>query len=177
MPALARPAVPLRAERRVRILRLNVNADETCTLVSDGSPVPQKLIKPEVIDRAFGAGMRETLTQPDHWRMIAAGWFGEEDLYLPEGFSDPQFHEWHANCKPEVEAFDLLIDLFPSRLLGPWGGSIRELGLIFGERPSTPRLAKVQLTHENRLPALVTAIAERTDWVAIDPMPKRVSVS
>lgn len=168
-PANASPQQPLKAEPRVRTLHWREANDGRLVLFSDGSPEPRRLIKEEALDRVFGPGTHLVLQQPDHWRMIEEGWFNEEDLYLPTDMDDPAYRVWHANYKPEVEAHDLLHDLFQDRITGPFGCRIPELGLELAEHPSTPRYAVAKLDHEGCLPRLTEAVASRTTWVAIDP--------
>ena len=62
--ALSRPAQPLRAARAFRPLRVEPDPLGQPIVVSDASPVPLPLIRPEVLDRAFGAGTAERLEQP-----------------------------------------------------------------------------------------------------------------
>jgi hypothetical protein len=59
---------PLRAEPRLRVLKAR---RETWTrgslrLYSDGPLDPPPLIRPEVLDAAFGKGVGRSLHQPDH---------------------------------------------------------------------------------------------------------------
>ena len=99
--------------------------------------------------------------------MVEAGWFGGADLHLPAD-PDPAWFEWHAVHKPESEAFDLLFGIFADRLRGPWGGTVPEFGMAFGEHPSTPRRARVLLLEPDRLPALAAEIAARSDRIVLD---------
>ena len=167
-PANASPQKPLKAVPRVRKLHWREQSDGRLILFSDGSPEPRKLIKEEALDRMFGPGTHLVLQQPDHWRMIEEGWFVDGDLYLPTDIDDPAYRIWHANYKPEVEAHDILYDLFEDRIAGPFGGSIPELGLELAERPSAPRYALANLDHEGCLPRLAEALASRSKWIIID---------
>lgn len=167
-PTSASPQQPLKAVPMVRTLHWRETDDGRLILFSDGSPEPRKLIKEEALDRMFGSGTHLVLQQPDHWRMIEEGWFGGEDLYQPMDLDDPAYQVWHANYKPEVEAHDLLYDLFQDRITGPFGASIPELGLELAEHPSTPRLALAKLNHEGCLPLLEEAITMRTSWLSIN---------
>ena len=167
-PTSASPRQPLKAVPKVRTLHCREADDGRLILFSDGSPEPRKLIKEEALDRMFGSGTHLVLQQPDHWRMIEEGWFGDEDLYQPMDLDDPAYQVWHANYKPEVEAHDLLYDLFQDRITGPFGASIPELGLELAEHPSTPRLALAKLNHEGCLPLLEEAITMRTSWLSIN---------
>lgn len=166
-PANASPRQPLKAEPKVRTLHWKEADNGRLILFSDGSPEPSKLVKDDVLDRMFGSGTHLVLHQPDHWHMIEAGWFIEEDLHQPTDIDDPAYRIWHANYKPEVEAHDLLYDLFQDRITGPFGAYIPELGLELAEHPSTPRLALAKLGHEGDLPILAEAIASRTSWLVI----------
>ena len=160
--------LPLKAQPRVRTLFTKPTGDGRLLLFSDGPKSPSKLIKPEALERAFGPGTDLVLQQPDHWRMVEAGWFAEEDLYEPTDFEDPAFLIWHANYRPETEAHDLLCDLFRDHVTGPFGVRIAHLGLELGEHPSTPRYATVKLDGDWCLPHLSDEVAERTSWVVID---------
>ena len=166
--ASASPQQPLKANPRVRTLHWREAEDGRLILFSDGSPVPRRLIKDEVLDRMFGSGTHLVLHQPDHWRMIEEGWFSEEDLYQPTGLDDPAYRIWHANYKPEVEAHDLLYDLFRDRISGPFSAIIPELGLVLAEHPSTPRLALAKLNNEWCLPSLVEEVTRITSWLIVD---------
>ena len=108
LPAQARPTKPLSEELKVHMLHLEPRQDGKFILLSDGPTEPRELIRPEVLDRAFGTGTFEAITQPDHWRMIEEGWFAGDDLYLPSEFDDPQYRIWYTNYRPECEAHDLL---------------------------------------------------------------------
>ncbi len=159
---------PLRAEPRVRILHLKPEEYGAFKIISDGCPHPRKLVRSAVLDARFGKGTSGVLLQPDHWRMIEEGWFSEEELYRPAEFEDPAFRVWHATYKPEVEAHDLLLDLFSDRIKGSFCSTVPELGLTFAEHPCTPRLATVTLAPAFLLPDLAEAIAERTEWLLLD---------
>lgn len=137
-------------------------------LFSDGADKPRKLIKPGALERAFGHGIERLLLQPDHWRMIEEGRFSGEDLYRPSDFDDPAFQVWQANYKPETEAHDLLYNLLGDKMANPFSGRIPELGLEFGEHPSTPRYATAKLEDEWFLPRLKAEVAARTAWLVID---------
>jgi hypothetical protein len=166
--ASASPQQPLKAEPRVRTLHWRETEDRRIILFSDGSPEPSKLIKDEVLDRMFGSDTHLVLQQPDHWRMIEEGWFNEEDLYQPTDIDDPAYRTWHANYKPEVEAHDLLYDLFQDRISGPFGAIIPELGLVLAEHPTTPRLALAKLNNEWCLPSFVEEVTRLTRWLNVD---------
>ena len=167
-PTSASTDQPMKAVPKVRTLRWREASDGRLILFSDGSPEPRKLIKDEALERRYGHGTHHVLQQPDHWRMIEEGLFSGEDLYQPNDIDDPACLIWHANYKPEVEAHDLLYDLFQDRISGPFGAIIPELGLALAEHPSTPRLALAKLNHEGCLPLLEEAITMRTSWLSIN---------
>lgn len=159
---------PLKAEPRRRTVFARPNSNGGLILYSDGAPEPRKLIREDALERAFGRGAGRFLLQPDHWRMIDEGWFREEDLFEPLDPYSQEYLIWHANYRPEVEAHDLLIDIFGKGLL-PGGGVVDDLGLAFAEHPCTPRYATVVLRDLERLPLVCKLVAARTDWIVIDP--------
>lgn len=161
-------SLPLRALPKVRTIYAKRTHDGRLLLVSDGRETPQKLIKPEPLERAFGRGITRLLPQPDHWRMIEEGWFSGEDLYQPVDSSDPALWIWKANYRPATEAHDLIYDLLGDQMVDPISGRIRELGLELGEHPCTPRYATAELVGESFLPRLADAVAVRTTWMVID---------
>ena len=168
--AASRPRTPLRAALRRRRLQARPARDGKLLLFSDGPSRPQNLITADALERSFGKGVERSLTQPDHWRMIEAGWFAGDDVYEPSEFGDPAYQAWHACHKPEVEAHDLLLEYYGEQFDNPIGGMIPELGLEFGEHPNTPRLALAKLVHQSYLPRLAADLAEKTDWLWIDPV-------
>lgn len=175
-PSLAadqRPDLPLKAELRLHELHLEPRQDGRFILLGGGPLSPRKLIRPEALARAFGKGTCEAIVQPDHWAMIEAGWFGEDDLYMPDDFDDPQYRIWYANYRPECEAHDLLYDLFRDSLEGFFFRSLPSLGLDFAEHPCSPRLATVKLDHESFIQPLITAVEAQTKWIVINPDPRR----
>jgi hypothetical protein len=163
------PNQPLKAQLRPHVLHPEPQADGKFILLSDGPTSPQKLVRLEVLDQAFGKGTFEALDQPDHWAMIDAGWFCGNDLYEPTEFDDAQYQIWHANYSPKCEAHDLLFDLFSDLVEGIMFYSIPDLGLEFATHPCTPRLATVKLTDINYLQTLVEAVAKRTKWIVVAP--------
>ncbi|MBS9717554.1 twin-arginine translocation signal domain-containing protein [Pseudohalocynthiibacter aestuariivivens] len=167
-PALAEPILAINAELKVRVLHLEPHSRGGYTLLSDGALEPRKLILPEVLDKAFGKGSFQALTQPDHWRMIDDGWFTDTDLFDPSETEGNEYDVWHANYKPECEAHDLLFDLFRDRLTGVIGYTIADLGLEFAEHPCTPRLATVRIVDKYKLEALIAAVAARTKWIVFN---------
>ena len=169
MPAEARPTEPLRAAPRVRYLHIKPARGGKLLILSDGAPDPRKLIKQEVLDRAFGTGTYLELTQPDHWQMIDQGWFAGVELFGPLDHSCAEYWQWHAYYRPECEAHDLLYNLFQDQIEGFMGGYVHGLGLEFAEHPCSPRLATVKLAEARYLPALKEAVAAKTEWVVVDP--------
>ena len=101
-------------------------------------------------------------------RLIDEGWFAEDDLYDLTDPSDPALAIWQVNYRPEVEAHDLLYDLFHNRAFSPFGFYIPELGLELAEHPSSPRFATAKLDHEFCLPRLAEEVATLTSWLKID---------
>jgi hypothetical protein len=78
-----RGALPLRAAPKVRWLHATTLDDGHLRLTSDGPTEPRPLIRPEVLDAAFGAGTRDVLVQPDHWAMIDAAGSAARTSYRP----------------------------------------------------------------------------------------------
>jgi hypothetical protein len=142
-------------------------------LISDGSPAPRRLIRRSAIKRVFGSNIFDTLSQPDHWRMIDAGWFGDTDLFMPVPQGDPAYRMWCDHYRLEVEAFDFLMDIFCERALGSFGASISEFSLTLAEHPCTPRYATATIDDASALPELAKYVVSRSDWVAINPSPRQ----
>lgn len=161
-------SVPLRAEPRVRWLHPIRTADDRILLRGDGPIEPQPLIRREVLDAAFGVGTHALLLQPDHWRMIEAGWFCGDDLFLPQERTDADYENWMAFHRPEVEAHDMLLELFGMHDFWLFGGRIEALGLTFERHPTAPRFVTVKLDQEGLLSGLTTAVSDLTDWIRID---------
>ena len=160
---LPTPLRPLTAEKRPRKLLVRHEPDGRCLIVSDGPTAPRDLIRPAVIDRVFGPGVYATLSQPDHWRMIDAGWFGGDDVFTPVPQGDPAYQVWCSWYRPEVEAHDLLMEAFSDRNFGPFGIYIADCGLTLAEHPSTPRYATARVEHSCFLPELAKQVIARTD--------------
>lgn len=171
-PVKALPPRPLRARPRLRTLFAEPRKNGTYLLVSDGSPVPRPLIRPAAIERVFGSDIYATLLQPDHWRMIDAGWFDDTDLFMPVPQGDPAYLTWCEHYRPEVEAFDFLLDIFGERALSPFGLIVPEFDLTLAEHPSTPRFATATVEDVSALPELANYVASKAEWVAIDPSPQ-----
>lgn len=163
-----RPRLPLRAEPRVRILSARPSEDGRLMLLADGPQRPQKLIRAEALEREFGPGTDLVLRQPDHWRMIEEGWFEGDDVYQPADSSDDAWLIWQSYYRPEVEAHDLLYDVFHDRISGPFGARIPELALELGEHPCTPRYATAKVIDEAFLPRLKQELFSRTRWLTVD---------
>lgn len=160
--------VPLRAEVRCRRLFVRRTPDWEFILYSNGPNRPQPLIKRSVIERTFGDDVYDTLRQRDHWAMIEAGWFGADDQFLPQSVRDPEYDIWQAYYRPEVEAHDLLEDIFFDGNAPWWGAYMQEYGLSLAEHPNTPRYATAKIRNLLGLPALAAAINERTPHVALE---------
>lgn len=158
---------PLRAKPRRRTIYAKSALDGGLRLYSDGSPDPRPLIRTEVLVRAFGKGVEQSLLQPDHWRMIDEGWFKAEELFELNDVGSWNYAVWQANYHPECEAHDLLYDFFGVGLF-PGGGVNKDFGLAFSEHPCTPRFATVTLLNEYRLAELAARVAQLTEWVSIE---------
>jgi len=164
-PGLSGPLRPLRADQTPRRLLVRHEAGGRCLILSDAPAAPRDLIRPKVIDRVFGLGVYDTLSQPDHWRMIDAGWFGGADLFTPVPLGDPAYLAWCSWHRPENDAHDLLLHLFSDRVLGRFGVYLPECGLTLAEHPCTPRYATARVEHAGFLPELAKQIEERTSLV------------
>jgi len=171
-PVHAAPPAPLRAKQTLRRLRAQRRPRGDYLLVSDGSASPRQLIRKDAVERVFGVGVFETLAQPDHWRMVDAGWFGEEDLFTPQPNGDPAYVTWCATYRPEIEAFELLMEVFSDRVFCPVGLDLPEFSLTLAEHPCTPRYATATIDDPAVLPVLAAYVAGRTEWVSIDPLPE-----
>lgn len=158
---------PLRAEPRRRTIYAKSAPDGGLRLYSDGPYDPRLLIRTEVLERAFGKGIEQSLQQPDHWRMIDEGWFKGDELFELNDIESWHYAVWKANYHPECEAHDLLYDFFGVGLF-PGGGVNKDLDLAFSEHPRTPRLATVTLLNEHRLAELAVRVAQLTEWVSIE---------
>lgn len=139
-PAPAFAPSPLRALPRHRRIFVQQEDEFSWLFCSDAPAYPPKVVRYDVIERVFGAGTYDTLGQPDHWRMIAEGWFGGEDLHQPVPLGDWTYTIWKSFYHPVVEAHDLLRAAFGWRfgIVPSIGGGLRN-GLVFAEHPSTPR--------------------------------------
>jgi len=172
-PSAARPrphATPLRAPLRVRNLHAFPSHSGRLILASDGDFQPRKLIRRDVLNAVFGEGTDKVLGQPDHWEMIDAGWFGDEDLYLPTGFDDPAYLDWCEYYDPRVQAHDLLFGFVEDEHMWWGGGEIPEVGLVFMRHPQSPRLVTAHFTDWSGLARLEKYLAERTQWLTLDPV-------
>ncbi len=160
--------VPLRAQPRHRRIFVRPGTYGAYRLESDGPAEPRKIVRKEVIERTFGEGSYETLTQPDHWRMIDAGWFGGSDLHQPIPVADEAYDIWRANHHPVVEAHDIIADLFPDLYSPfPWSGRMARYGLSMVEHPCTPRFATADVDFEFNLIRLADEVAARSNLVSI----------
>lgn len=170
-PAHAAPLRPLRAKQTVRTLFARPRQQGDYLLITDSTPFPHPLIKEEVVERVFGAGTFDTLSQSDHWCMIGAGWFEGEDLFTPRPNGDPAYATWCATYRPEVEAYDLLMDIFSERVFSSLGLIVPEFGLRLGEHPSSPRYATATIEDASALIELASYVARQSDRVTINPSP------
>jgi len=158
---------PLRAEPKHRIIRARSGSGGGLRLFSDGSQEPRPLIRTELLEAAFGKGVGQSLSQPDHWKMIDEGWFSGDDLLEVTDLASWEYAVWQANYHPECEAHDLLHEFFAAGLW-PGGGTNEDLGLAFAEHPCTPRFATLDLLHRDRLPDLAMHVADLTEWISIE---------
>lgn len=161
--------LPMRATIRKRTIHARPHDDGKVRLYTDASPEPRALIRDAALERAFGKGVAVRLNQPDHWRMIDAGWFEGDDLFVPSDRASWEFAIWQANYHPECEAHDLLVDLFGSGLSVDRRPLI-PAGLSLGEHPSSPRFATATLHSPHYLQGLAHMVAQKTDWVRVDPV-------
>lgn len=104
--------------------------------------------------------------------MIDAGWFDDTDLFTPVPQGDPTYLTWCEHYRPEVEAFDFLLDVFGERALSPFGLVVPEFDLTLAEHPCTPRFATATIEDASALPELAKYVASKSEWVAIDPSPQ-----
>ena len=170
------PLVPLRAEPRHRRIFASTGKYGCYRLESDGPAQPRKIVRKDVIERTFGEGTYDTLTQPDHWRMIDAGWFGGDDLHQPIPIADEAYDIWWANHHPMVEAHDILADLFPDLYVGfPFGSGIRKFGVEMAEHPCSPRFVTADVDSDFHLIRLADEVAARSDLISI-VLPPEVKV-
>jgi hypothetical protein len=158
---------PLRAEPKHRIIRARSGSRGGLRLFSDGPQEPRPLIRTEVLEATFGKGVGQSLSQPDHWRMIDEGWFACDDLFEVTDLASWDYAVWQANYHPECEAHDLLFEFFGAGLW-PGGGINEDLGLVFAEHPCTPRFATLDLIDGDRLPDLASRLADVTEWITIE---------
>ena len=159
---------PLTAAHRIRKLRLMARRDNGLTIITDGPPNPRKLIRPDIIDQAFGAGTYNVLSQPDHWEMIDQGWFKGADLFQPRENVDQEWWIWQCYFRPENEAHDILYNLLSDQIQGVFGGSVPELGLHMGEHPCSPRLATAWLSDSSFIGRFSDAVSKRSKWLVVD---------
>jgi len=179
-----RPAQPLRAEPRLRQLHLQHRKLDTIfdayDVFTDAPSSPRPLIRRELIDEAFGTEVYDSLDQPDHWRMIDAGWFSGSDLDRidsPERPFDPLVLQWHAWHKPDSEAYWLLRDLFPEAQLPGGGAYLEAYDLFFCIHPCTPMEAEASLRNSWRIEAFAAELAARSPWLRLDPVPRETEES
>lgn len=159
---------PLTAKQRMRRLFLTRTPEWEYRLVSDGPDRPQPLIKRSVVERTFGGGTYDTLRQRDHWEMIEAGWFRGDDLFVPQPVRDPEYDIWQAFYRPEVEAHDLLEDLFFEGRAPRWGAHMPEYSMTLAEHPNTPRYATAKIYDIHYLPQLAAAVEARTPNLLVE---------
>jgi hypothetical protein len=101
--------------------------------------------------------------------MIEAGWFSGADLVQSTDTASKDYETWCAFHRPEVEAHDLLMDLFGVQAFWLFGGRIEALGLTFQRHPTMPRFATVTVEDRRALSRLMGVVSARTDWIRIEP--------
>jgi hypothetical protein len=124
LPVQAFAATPLRATPKHRRLFPKREEGGSWLFHSDGPYEPRKVIRPDIIERVFGEGAFNRLSQRDHWAMIEAGWFSGSDLHLPVPLGDPTYDVWKGYYHPVTEAHDLLRHLFAGKYSAVCGGGV-----------------------------------------------------
>jgi hypothetical protein len=167
LPAAAFKPQPLRAVPRLRRIFAKREDRGSWLLYSDGPSEAPKVIRAEVIEEVFGAGTCNTLTLPDHWAMIEAGWFSGGDLYQPVPLGEDVYDVWRGYYHPVTEAHDLLRAVFaPKYGLMRWGGRLPN-GLDLAVHPSTPRYATARAQWDWNLLEIAEDVARLSSDVAI----------
>lgn len=146
LPVQPFAATPLRATPKHRRLFPKREEGGSWLFHSDAPYEPRKVIRPDAIERVFGEGAFNRLSQRDHWAMIEAGWFSGPDLHLPVPLGDPTYDVWKGYYHPVTEAHDLLRTLFAAkyRVGLRWGDRLPN-GLSLAEHPCTPRYATARV--------------------------------
>lgn len=172
-PAIARPRAPLRALPKIHHLYTHPGGYNDLTVTAEGPSEPQPLIRAEVLDRAFGRSVAETLSQPDHWRMIEEGWFSGSDLYTPNDYFDPAYMEWHRFHKPTSVAVELMLEAFPETYEETlMAYHVPGLPLRLEQHPCSPPYIRAALAWEEALPDLIAALRSRDCPCVVDPVPR-----
>ena len=81
LPVQTFAATPLRATPKHRRIFPKREEDGSWLLHSDAPYEPRKVIRPDVIERVFGDGAFNRLSQRDHWAMIEAGDLGYCEIF------------------------------------------------------------------------------------------------
>lgn len=151
---------PLRAEPRSRRILPRPQPGGLWLMETDAPSRPRPVVRPEVIDRVFGAGTHDTLGHPDHWRMIDAGWFTGADLHLPVPPDDEAYLHWRAHHHPAAEAHDILAALFGKRAGRRWRGARLSNGLTLWDDGGCPRHATARVHSDRDLLQVAEEVAQ-----------------
>ncbi len=98
LPVQTFAATPLRATPKHRRIFPKREEDGSWLLHRDALYEPRKVIRPDVIERVFGEGAFNRLSQRDHLAMIEAGWFSGPDPHLPVPLNDPRRVAWDSHA-------------------------------------------------------------------------------
>ncbi|MFC3088145.1 hypothetical protein [Tabrizicola soli] len=151
LPSTSFAMLPLKARLRPRRIFARKEASGSWLLFSDAPFEPRKVVRHDVIERSFGAGAYNTLSQRDHWEMIEAGWFSGDDLHLPVPLGDDTYLVWRSYYHPVTEAHDLLTDIFADKYGMMRWGTLLPNGIALGEHPCTPRYATARAATDRDL--------------------------
>lgn len=154
-------------EPLVRHLYLQEQHDGKLLIVSDGSPNPRPLIKPNIIEEIWGPGAYSLLRQPLHWQMIDSGWFSEDDLWYPFNEDCEELDIWNAFYHPVCEAHDIVCRILGISSIFIMKSSRSDLGLQVAEHPSTPRYATAKLYNRGYIHKFVSEVHSRTKHVIV----------
>lgn len=169
LPAHAFALAPLWAAPKRRRIFAKREASGSWLLYSDAPNEARKIIRYDVIERVFGAGANREISFRDHWEMIDAGWFSDDDLHLPVPLADPAYDNWKSYYHPVTEAHDLLTDLFKTKYFRnvPVGGWTLPNGLVLGEHPCSPRYATARVHWDEDLLRCVLDAEQTNDLIRI----------
>jgi hypothetical protein len=159
---------PLRAKPRHRRIFARRHQKEGWLLYSDAPNKPRKVIRADVIERVFGEGAYNRLSQRDHWEMIEAGWFEGDDLHMPALLADDTYHVWRGYYYPVTEAHDLLEDAFSDKYdqMSPFGWYVPN-GLVLRVHPRTPRYATARAYSDLDLVRCMFDLEATSPWIRL----------